>query len=150
MVEGLLSTVKHRIDALGGETVIEGELPDLVSDRLAIEQVLGNLIDNAVKYHSPSRPLRIAVRGSEVNGRVVYEVADNGRGIDPKDHERIFELFRRSGVQSQPGEGIGLAHVRALVHRLGGVITCTSALDQGAVFRLSLPRVLVPTEGLSA
>ena len=150
VVEGLLSTVRHRVDELGGETVIEGELPDVVSDRLAIEQVLSNLIDNAVKYHSPKRPLRIAVRGGETNGRVVLEVADNGRGIDPKDHERIFELFRRSGVQSQPGEGIGLAHVRALVHRLGGVITCTSALDQGAVFRLSLPRVFVPTEGMSA
>jgi len=149
VVESLFSTVKHRVDDLGGEAVIEGELPDLVSDRLAVEQVLGNLIDNAVKYHSPKRPLRIAVRGTEANGRVVFEVADNGRGIDPKDHERIFELFRRSGVQSQPGEGIGLAHVRALVHRLGGAITCTSALDQGAVFRLSLPRVLVPTEGLS-
>ncbi len=149
VVEGLLSTVKHRVDELGGEAVIEGTLPDVVSDRLAVEQVLGNLIDNAVKYHSPTRPLRIAVRGSERNGRVVYEVADNGRGIDAKDHERIFELFRRSGPQTQPGEGIGLAHVRALVHRLGGVITCVSALDQGAVFRLSLPRVLVPIEGLS-
>ena len=150
VVEGVLSTVKHRVGELGGEAVIEGELPDLVSDRLAIEQVLSNLIDNAVKYHSPKRPLHITVRGAEADGRVVLEVADNGRGVDPKDHERIFELFRRSGVQNQPGEGIGLAHVRALVHRLGGVITCTSALDQGAVFRLSLPRVLVPIEGLSA
>jgi len=150
LVEALLTTVKHRVDEIGGEALIQSPLPDLVSDRLAVEQVLGNLIDNAVKYHSPKRPLRIAVSGAEANGRVVFEVADNGRGIDPKDHERIFELFRRSGVQSQPGEGIGLAHVRALVHRLGGVITCTSALDQGAVFRLSLPRVLVPSEGLSA
>jgi signal transduction histidine kinase len=112
--------------------------------------VLGNLIDNAVKYHSSKRPLHIAVRGAEVDGRVVIEVADNGRGVDPRDHERIFELFRRSGPQTQAGEGIGLAHVRALVHRLGGVITCTSALDQGSVFRLSLPRVLVPIEGMSA
>ncbi len=150
VVESLLSTVKHRVDELGGQAVIEGELPDLVSDRLAVEQVLGNLIDNAVKYHSPKRALHIAVRGAEVDGRVVIEVADNGRGVDPKDHERIFELFRRSGPQTQAGEGIGLAHVRALVHRLGGVISCTSALDQGAVFRLSLPRVLVPVEGLSA
>lgn len=150
VVEALLSTVKHRVDELGGAAVIEGPLPDLVSDRMAVEQVIGNLIDNAVKYHSPKRPLRIAVSGTAEHDRVIYEVADNGRGVDPKDHERIFELFRRSGAQNQPGEGIGLAHVRALVHRLGGVITCTSALDQGAVFRLSLPRVLVPTEGYSA
>ena len=70
---------------------------------------------------------------------MIYEVADNGRGIDPKDHDRVFDLFRRSGPQDQPGEGIGLAHVRALAYRLGGVVDCESALDQGAVFRLSLP-----------
>lgn len=150
LVEALLDMVKHRVDSLGGEALIEGTLPDIVCDRLALEQVFSNLIDNAVKYHSPKRPLRIVVRGAEVDGRVVYEVADNGRGVDPKDHERIFDLFRRSGPQNQPGEGIGLAHVRALVHRLGGVITVSSALDQGAVFHLSLPRVLVPAEGKAA
>jgi signal transduction histidine kinase len=73
---------------------------------------------------------------------VIVEIADNGRGVDPKDHERIFDLFRRSGVQDQPGEGIGLAHVRALGHRLGATITVESALDQGATFRVSLPAIL--------
>ena len=75
---------------------------------------------------------------------MVLEVSDNGRGIDPRDHERIFDLFRRSGMQDQPGEGIGLAHVRALAYRLGGLIEVRSELDRGATFRLSLPRVLNP------
>ena len=57
---------------------------------------------------------------------------------DAKDHERVFELFRRAGVQSQPGEGIGLAHVRALVYRLGGTIEFTSELGQGSTFKLRL------------
>jgi signal transduction histidine kinase len=150
LVENILATVRHRLDELGGEAKIDGHLPDITSDRLAVEQVLGNLIDNAVKYHSSKRPLHISISGTELGNRVVYEVRDNGRGIDPRDHERIFELFRRSGAQTQPGEGIGLAHVRALVHRLGGTITCVSALDGGAVFRISLPKVLVLTEGLNA
>jgi signal transduction histidine kinase len=150
LVENIFTTVQHRLTETGGEAVIEKPLPDLISDRLAVEQVLGNLIDNAVKYRSPNRPLRIVVRGSEAFGRVTIEVADNGRGIDPKDHERIFELFRRSGAQTQAGEGIGLAHVRALAHRLGGNVTCTSVLDQGAVFRLTLPKVLVLIEGSPA
>jgi signal transduction histidine kinase len=64
--------------------------------------------------------------------------------VDPRDHERIFDLFRRSGMQDQPGEGIGLAHVRALAYRLGGLIEVRSELDRGATFRLSLPRVLKP------
>lgn len=150
LVRNVFNTVKHAIDEIGGEAVIDGPLPDIVSDRLAVEQILGNLVDNAVKYHSAKRPLRIAVRGSEQFGQVMIEVEDNGRGVAPKDHERIFELFRRAGAQTKPGEGIGLAHVRALAHRLGGTITVVSALDQGATFRLSLPKVLMTTEGTPA
>jgi signal transduction histidine kinase len=78
------------------------------------------------------------IRGRREGGVLIYEIEDNGRGIDPKDHERIFELFRRSGTQDQTGEGIGLAHVRALMYRLGGTISCDSELDRGATFRLSL------------
>ena len=65
---------------------------------------------------------------------------DNGRGIDPKDHERVFELlFAAPAFRTNLGKGIGLAHVRALAYRLGGGVTCESALDAGAIFRLSLP-----------
>lgn len=149
LVRGMFTTVHHQLAEAGADAEIEGALPDIVSDRLAVEQVVGNLVDNAIKYRSPARPLRLRVRGRREGDRVVIEVEDNGRGVAPKDHERIFELFRRSGAQNQPGEGIGLAHVRALVHRLGGVITVSSALDQGAVFRLSLPSVL-SSEGPAA
>ena len=114
----------------------------MVSDRLALEQILSNLVENAVKYLQPGRPGRIMVTARADSGRVIIDVADNGRGIAPGDHERIFELFRRAGQQDQPGEGLGLAHVRALAYRLGGVITCISTLGAGATFRLSLPRVL--------
>ncbi len=55
------------------------------------------------------------------------------------DHERIFELFRRSGAQDRPGEGIGLAHVRALVRRLGGEITVQSDSGRGSRFIVALP-----------
>jgi signal transduction histidine kinase len=139
LAKGLIDNVRHRLSERGADARIEGELPDLVSDRLAIEQVFGNLIDNAVKYLSPARAGLITLRGRHEAGLLVYEIQDNGRGIAPQDHERIFELFRRSGAQDQTGEGIGLAHVRALMYRLGGTITCTSELDRGATFRLSFP-----------
>jgi signal transduction histidine kinase len=119
---------------------IEGVLPDIESDRLAIEQVFANLIENAIKYLKPGRPGRIVIRGRSLGDRLVYEVQDNGRGIAVVDQQRVFDLFRRAGAQDQPGEGIGLAHVRALVYRLGGLIDCSSEIDQGAVFRVSLPR----------
>jgi signal transduction histidine kinase len=74
----------------------------------------------------------------------VFDVADNGRGIAEKDFERVFELFRRSGVQDVPGEGIGLAHVRATIRRLGGEISCTSTLDIGTVFTITTPVTFKP------
>ena len=82
----------------------------------------------------------IEVRGRATSSAAaVFEIDDNGRGIDPRDHQRVFDLFRRSGTQDQPGEGIGLAHVRALAYRLGGTIDVASELGRGATFRLSLP-----------
>jgi signal transduction histidine kinase len=144
LVQGIADSLRHRLDERGAELAVETPLPRLVSDRLAVEQILSNLMENAVKYLKPGRPGRIVVRGRREGGRVVLEVEDNGRGIDPKDHERVFDLFRRAGVQDQAGEGIGLAHVRALAYRLGGIVSCTSALDAGSIFRLSLPFEYVP------
>jgi signal transduction histidine kinase len=143
LVQSILDSMQQRVNDAGAEIHAE-PLPEVASDRLAIEQILSNLIENAVKYLQPGRPGIIRVRGHAERERVILEVIDNGRGIDPRDHERIFDLFRRSGTQDRPGEGIGLAHVRALAYRLGGLIEVRSELDRGATFRLSLPRVLKP------
>jgi len=70
----------------------------------------------------------------------MYELCDNGLCSDAHDHQRVCELFRRSVPQDRPGEGIGLAHVRALVRRLGGTMSLTSELGQGSVFTVTLPR----------
>ncbi len=139
LLRGIAASLAHQLDAAGAELQIEGRLPTIATDRLAIEQVLGNLVDNAVKYLDPARPGRITVRARIRRGMVTIEVEDNGRGIDPRDHARIFELFRRAGNQDQPGEGIGLAHVRALARRLGGTVTCDSTPGEGARFRVILP-----------
>ena len=139
IVGSVRDTLQHRLDEVDGAVEVEGALPAVTSDRLAIEQVFGNVIENAVKYRSPKRPIRVSVRGRTAGQRAIFEIQDNGRGIDPRDHARVFDLFRRSGAQDQPGEGIGLAHVRALTYRLGGTIDVTSALGEGATFRINLP-----------
>lgn len=149
MIAGIRDTLQHRLDEADGEVSVEGALPSIVSDRLAIEQVFANVVENAVKYRSKTRPLRIIVSGRVAGPRAVFEIADNGRGIDPRDHARVFDLFRRSGQQDQPGEGIGLAHVRALTYRLGGTIDVASTLGEGATFRITLPLHFTEATGSS-
>jgi signal transduction histidine kinase len=141
LLEAQRHSVAHQLHERGAELLIES-VPDLTSDRLAVEQIFGNLIDNSVKYLHASRVGRIVVRGRDLGANLLYEVEDNGRGIDSKDFERIFDLFRRSGVQDQQGEGIGLAHVRALVRRLGGTISVSSRLGEGSTFTVILPRYI--------
>ncbi|RVQ69100.1 GHKL domain-containing protein [Croceicoccus ponticola] len=127
-------------------TILIGELPEVESDRMAVEQIMSNLLENAIKYLSPDRKGEIRIEGGRSFGQVHFDVIDNGRGIAPNDHERVFDLFRRSGKQDKPGEGIGLANVRALAHRLGGNVTVESELDRGATFRLSLPTRFRPVD----
>ena len=133
------ASLAQQLEAREATIEIDGELPPLVSDRLAVEQVFGNLIENAVKYLAPSRAGRIVVSGAKEGRELRYAIADNGRGIDEKDFERIFELFRRSGEQDTRGEGIGLAYVRNLARRLGGDVSVTSILGEGSTFIVVLP-----------
>ena len=144
LVKGLVDAVAHPLSAGDGRVEV-GDLPSIVNDRMAIEQIFGNLIDNAIKYRKPEQSLLLAIKGKDLSGQEVeFEVTDNGRGIAPKDHERVFELFRRSGRQDQPGEGLGLAFVRNTVRRLGGSITVESDVGEGTTFRIRLPRTFAP------
>ena len=138
LIDGIVSSVAHQ--AQETDTVFKIEaLPNIVSDRLALEQIFSNLIDNALKYLKSGVPGEIIVRGRSKLGFAIFEVQDNGRGIDARDHQRIFDLFRRAGTQDRPGQGIGLAHVRALVRRLGGTMSVASELDKGSTFTITLP-----------
>jgi signal transduction histidine kinase len=148
MIKASAATIQHRLSEAQGEISLDLDVPAIISDKLSLEQIIGNLLDNAVKYRSKSRPLRIGVKARQVSGdRIQVDIADNGRGIAEHDLKRVFELFRRSGEIDQPGDGIGLAHVRSLVRNLGGDITLTSALDKGTTFRVTLPRHLQAPQG---
>ncbi|AVF04822.1 MULTISPECIES: sensor histidine kinase [Devosia] len=141
VVETSANAVHHQVADGDGTIETDIRVGQLITDRLSLEQILGNMLDNAVKYREPGRPLRVDIRARHVPGnRVVIEVEDNGRGIADTDHERVFELFRRSGSQNNPGEGIGLAHVRTMVRSLGGDVTLTSQLGEGTTFIINLPR----------
>jgi signal transduction histidine kinase len=141
--DSAIASVQHRVTESDGSIEVLRPMPSIESDRLALEQVFGNLIDNALKYTIAGLPPRIVIQQMPSRwGAIVIEVKDNGRGIAADDAERVFDLFRRAGAQDKQGEGIGLAHVRTLVRRLGGEITMTSELGQGTTFRVMLPRKL--------
>ena len=148
LADTVVASLYQRTEAAGAEIVV-APLPRIESDRIAVEQIVSNLTENALKYLSPKRPGRIEISGRKAGRMVEIAIKDNGRGIDPADHERVFELFRRAGTQDQPGEGIGLANVRALAYRLGGTINVQSELDEGAVFTLSLPERFTAVETIA-
>jgi signal transduction histidine kinase len=108
-----------------------------------MEQILTNLLMNAIIYLDPHRPGKIAVTGERNSKEAIFCLKDNGRGISPDDMQKIFELFRRAGKQNVPGEGMGLAYVRTLVRRFGGRIWCESELGVGSTFLFAIPSHLL-------
>lgn len=140
LLEETSATVRHQVAETEGAITVDAAGLEIVSDRLSLGQIFGNLVDNAVKYGAADRPVEISITGSRQPGnRIAISFSDNGRGIAPEDHSRVFDLFRRSGTQDRPGEGIGLAHVRTLVRNLGGDITLTSEFGKGSTFVVTLP-----------
>ena len=147
LIESTVSSFQHQVKEADGKIDVDLAGVEIEADRLSLEQVFANLFDNATKYRSPARPLRIRVGARIIAGdRIAIDFEDNGRGVAEQDVERIFELFRRSGLQDQPGDGIGLAHVRAILRRLGGDITVKSTLDVGTTFRIELPMIAASNE----
>ena len=139
MLEQLADAIRHQTESANATIAIAADLPNLVADRLAVETVFGNLLDNAVKYLDGERAGRITVTGHVAGGSCHYRVSDNGRGIAANDQERVFDLFRRAGRQDRPGDGVGLAQVRATVRLLGGRIKLESTEGQGSTFAIRLP-----------
>jgi len=132
--------LQHQIAEADGTLDISVNISEFVSDKFSIEQIISNLFDNAVKYRDPARPLALSLKAFPLNRfKIGIDISDNGRGIAPEDHERVFELFRRSGVQDKTGEGIGLAHVRSLIRNMGGEIRVKSELGNGTIFMIRLP-----------
>ncbi|WP_242340633.1 CHASE domain-containing protein [Anaeromyxobacter sp. SG66] len=107
-------------------------------DRLRLDQVLTNLVSNAIKY-GPNQPVEVRVEG--VGERAVLTVRDRGIGIPPEDQARIFERFERAvSKRSYGGFGLGLWIVREIVESLGGTVRVESAPGSGATFTVELSR----------
>jgi PAS domain S-box-containing protein len=122
-----------------GARVTWGDLPAVVADRTQLVQLFQNLVGNAIKFHGDDPPqVRVEARRSGDVWEI--EVRDNGIGIDPLHHERIFALFQRlHGRSHYPGTGMGLTICKRIVERHGGTIRVESQLGRGAGFLFTLP-----------
>jgi signal transduction histidine kinase len=121
-------------------TIISGDLAPVAIHRAHLFQLLQNLISNSLKYHAPERIPRIDISSvPAANGMVELRVQDNGIGIDPVYHERVFGVFKRLHSRNVPGTGIGLAICKKIVQYYGGSIWVESPSRAGSIFHFTLP-----------
>jgi two-component system phosphate regulon sensor histidine kinase PhoR len=127
---------------------VAGTIPDADLDERALQLLLFNLLDNAVKYAGESETITVRVRA---DGRTLrLEVQDEGPGIDEDDRKRVFERFyrgKRAGNGGARGSGIGLALVKSIAQAHGGDAEARNAAERGAIFVVTLPvRTATPDE----
>lgn len=135
----IVASMTYQIDAYGARVEL-GPLGACLADREQVIQVFSNLLDNALKFRSPERPLHVRIFSEEFAEGLRYCVEDNGLGI-PHDHQdKIWEIFQRLNPDDSEGEGLGLTLVRRIVDRLGGSIWVESEPDLGSRFYVVLPK----------
>jgi len=137
LVREVVEMLAPELTARGGRVEI-GELPTVRGEKALLRQIFQNLIGNALKFCDAPAPL-IEIRGVRHGRGWRFEVQDNGPGIEPHHAERIFEMFQRLHGRDVAGSGIGLAIVKRLVERHGGVVGVTPAPTRGSIFSFTIP-----------
>ncbi len=141
LVEKVLSALSWQIREAGADVRLD-PLPSCRVDAIQMTEVFSNLISNAIKFLSPTRPGLIRISGTAAHGRAVYTVEDNGIGIAPQHQTNIFEMFHRLDPAATPGDGLGLTLVRQILSRLDGSIRVESVPDQGSRFIIEVPAMV--------
>lgn len=140
LLESVLHDLKIAIE--DSAAVIESDrLPTLHVHRAHFAPLFQNLVGNAIKYRSAAPP-RIRISFGEEAGALRFAVSDNGIGIEPEYHQKIFVAFKRLHGRTIPGTGIGLAICQRVVERYGGRIWVESQSGQGSTFAFTLPATL--------
>jgi light-regulated signal transduction histidine kinase (bacteriophytochrome) len=121
-----------------GAEVTHASLPSARCDNTQLAQVFQNLIGNAIKYRGPDPP-KIHIWAEKSEHEWVISIRDNGIGIDPQYHERVFGIFKRLHGRELPGTGMGLAICKRIIERHNGRLWVESELGKGATFRFTLP-----------
>jgi len=143
-IDNIINNLKHT-DGANKEIKLKMEInQDLkfVADRVRVNVVLNNLISNAIKYKDPSKKQQfLGIQIENSNDNAVITIEDNGIGIDPKDKEKIFDMFYRA-TETSTGSGLGLYIVKEAINKLDGSIKIESELTKGTKFKVTLPNQL--------
>ncbi len=145
VVGSALTRLDRQLAGREVRTALEPGLPLLSVDPVLLEQLLVNLLDNAVKHTPRGVPLEVVAR--RAGGELVLEVADRGPGLQPGEEERIFDRFHRGPAAGPRGAGLGLPIARAIARVHGGSLVAAAREGGGAVFRLALPVLPGPAAG---
>ncbi len=138
VAEFAVQQLQESVERSGAKIVIE-PLPSVRANEEQLLRIFQNLIGNAIKYAGKATP-EIRIAASSIDSVVVFSVKDNGIGIDPKHHERIFDPFLRVHKSAQDeGRGIGLTTCKRIVEQYKGRIWVESKLGQGSIFYFTLP-----------
>jgi signal transduction histidine kinase len=139
LVGNIVQSFEYRIRA-NDIKITMGDLPPCLGDEIQVSQVFTNLVDNALNYLHPERAGRVRITGSQDGDRVVYCVEDNGIGIAPRNHGKVFEIFHRLNPEkAMSGEGLGLNIIRQILDLHGGGIRIDSQENKGSRFYVTLP-----------
>lgn len=141
VVRQIVAELSEEIRACNA-SIEQEPLPTIVGDPIHFQTIFRNLLSNAIKYRKKGvAPIvRISAMYDQSENELVVTVADNGIGIAPKFHGRVFEMFKRLHIDSDiPGTGLGLSLCQRLVGLYGGTIELQSEEDRGAIFRMRLP-----------
>lgn len=125
-----------------GASITHDPLPSVNADRGQMVLLLKNLVGNAIKYRSKAAP-QVHVSARRGDDGWTFSVRDNGIGIDPRDKDRLFQMFSRLHTHDEyPGTGVGLAIAKAIVERHGGMIWVESEVGKGSTFYFTMPASL--------
>ena len=137
--DAAIGNLRVAIDESNALITSDSSLPNITADASQMTQLLQNLFSNAIKFRGKHRP-EIHLSASREDGRWTFAVRDNGIGIEPQYHDRIFLIFQRLHSRNQySGTGIGLAVCKKIVERHGGTIWIDSRLGEGSTFNFTIP-----------